>query len=374
MPLRLEDRTGEQWFKPSRPHSLQLRQVVPKDVVVPSTVRVMTFTALLLDQADDGSLTSSITQVDDEQLPEGDVTVSVEYSSLNYKDGMILQGIGRLVRNFPHIPGVDLAGTVEASTSDRFRPGDRVAVTGWRMGETHWGGYAQRARVPADWLVAIPDVLSTRQAMAIGTAGFTAMQALMALEYRDISVGPDHPLLVTGASGGVGSSAVFWAGRAGHHVVASTGRMGNAQELEELGAGEVINRNNLGDPPQRPLLSERWAGCIDAVGGDTLAHVLAEMRYGASVAACGLVGGSSLSTSVVPFLLRSVNLLGIDSVMCPQPERDAIWQRIASVASEADTLTQLDGWTTEVSLADVIDLGPKILSGDVKGRIVVSTT
>ena len=302
----------------------------------------MTFNALLLEQADGdgdgdggggggGRVTASITELDDDRLPDGDVTVGVEWSSLNYKDGMILQGIGRLVRDYPHVPGIDLAGTVEASDDDRFSPGDRVVLTGWRVGETHWGGFAQRARVSGDWLVKVPDTLSTRQAMSVGTAGFTAMQALMALEANGLMAGPEHPLLVTGASGGVGNSAVLWGGLAGHHVVASTGRLENADELQALGAAEVIDRNELAENPSRPLLSERWAGCIDAVGGDTLAHVLTEMRYLGSVAACGLAGGNGLSTTVIPFLLRGVSLLGIDSVMCPADHRVAVWNRIAEV-------------------------------------------
>jgi acrylyl-CoA reductase (NADPH) len=326
----------------------------------------MTFTALLLDQTDQG-VSAEITELEDDRLPAGNVTVAVEWSSLNYKDGMILQGIGRLVRTYPHVPGVDLAGTVEASSDERYQPGDRVAITGWRMGEIHWGGYAQRARVDADWLVPIPDSLTTRQAMTVGTAGFTAMQALMALERHGLEPGPDQPLLVTGASGGVGSSAVLWASSLGHHVVASTGRQENAADLKALGADEIIDRAELAGNPDRPLLSERWAGCIDAVGGDTLAHVLAETVYGGSVAACGLPGGNALSTTVLPFLLRGVSLLGIDSVMCPFQHRLVVWSRIADVADAG----KLDSLATEVALADVAALAPEILAGKVKGRTVV---
>lgn len=328
----------------------------------------MTFSALLLDDTDDG-VSATMTELDDDRLPDGDVTVAVEWSSLNYKDGMILQGIGRLVREYPHVPGIDLAGVVEASSDERFQPGDRVALTGWRVGETHWGGYAERARVRADWLVPVPDGLSTRQAMAVGTAGFTAMQAVMALERHDLRPGEDSKLLVTGASGGVGGSAVLWAGLAGYHVVASTGRPENTDDLRALGAAEVIDRSELEDNPSRPLLAERWAGCIDAVGGDTLAHVLAEVAYGGSVAACGLAGGNGLATTVIPFLLRGVNLLGIDSVMCPFQERLAVWSRIADVV---DT-TKLDALTSEVALADLPAFGPEILAGKVKGRTVVNT-
>ncbi len=330
-----------------------------------------TFTALLLEQSegDNGkpAYSCAVTEVPNDQLPDGDVTVAVDYSSLNYKDGMILQGIGRLVNDYPHVPGVDLAGTVETSDDARFSPGDKVVLTGWRVGEVWWGGYATRARVKADWLVPIPEGISTKQAMAIGTAGFTAMQALVALEQHGLDQG--QPLLVTGASGGVGSSAILWGGLAGHHVVASTGRLENSDELTTLGAAEVIDRNELSEKPTRPLSSERWAGCIDAVGGDTLAHVLTEMMQGGSVAACGLAGGNGLDTTVIPFLLRGVNLLGIDSVMAPFAERTAVWGRIADVIDGA----KLDSLTTEVGLADLPALAPQILAGQVKGRTVVRT-
>lgn len=327
----------------------------------------MTFSALLLDKIDDG-VSAALTELDDDRLPEGNVTVAVEYSSLNYKDGMVLQGIGRLVRDYPHIPGIDLAGTVAASDDERYKPGDRVALTGWKVGEAHWGGYASKARVDADWLVPIPANLTTRHAMAVGTAGFTAMQALMALERNDVRPSEDTSLLVTGASGGVGSSAVLWAAAAGHRVAASTGRMENADDLQALGASEVIDRSELADNPDRPLLGERWSGCIDAVGGDTLAHVLTEVAYGGSVAACGLAGGNGLATTVIPFLLRGVSLLGIDSVMCPYPERLSVWSRIADVVD----LAKLDSLTSEVSLGDIPTLAPDILAGQVKGRTVVN--
>ena len=326
----------------------------------------MTFSGVLLDQTDDG-ITATLSEIDDDQLPEGNVTVAVEWSSLNYKDGMILQGIGRLVRDYPHVPGVDLAGVVEASNDARYKPGDRVVLTGWRVGEAHWGGYAQRARVDADWLIPVPDGLTTRQAMAVGTAGFTAMQALMALERQGLRPDADTKLLVTGASGGVGGSALLWGSAAGYHVVASTGRPENAADLMALGATEVIDRAELADNPDRPLLGERWDGCIDAVGSDTLAHVLAEMTYGGSVAACGLAGGNNLTTTVIPFLLRGVNLLGIDSVMCPFDERLAVWSRVADVTDTA----KLDALTTEVALGGVAALAPEILAGQVKGRVVV---
>jgi len=331
----------------------------------------MEFKALVLDQHD-GMVSASLAELSDGQLPPGDVTVDVEWSSLNYKDGMILQGLGRLVRDYPHVPGVDLAGTVSTSDDARFSPGDRVVLTGWRVGETHWGGYSQRARVSADWLIPVPERLTTRRAMAVGTAGFTAMQALIALEDHGLTPGSDQSILVTGASGGVGSSAVLWGGAVGHRIVASTGRMENAEELADLGAAEIIDRSELAENPSRPLLSERWNGCIDAVGGDTLAHVLAEIAYGGSVAACGLAGGNELSTTVIPFLLRGVNLLGIDSVLCPTPHRRRVWDRIAGAVETAGLDDKLDRLTTEVALGGVAALAPEILAGRVKGRVVVA--
>ncbi|MEL6985005.1 MAG: MDR family oxidoreductase, partial [Actinomycetota bacterium] len=325
----------------------------------------MSFQALLLDRDPDNEkkVLSTITELTDDQLPEGEVTVDVEFSSLNYKDGMILQGIGGLVRNYPHVPGIDLAGTVASSADDRFSPGDRVVLTGWRVGEVHWGGYSQRARLSGDWLVPIPDGVSARQAMAVGTAGFTAMQALVALEDHGLSAGSEQTILVTGSSGGVGSSALLWGSAAGHRMVASTGRMENAPALEAIGAAEVIDRAELAEAPTRPLSSERWNGCIDAVGGDTLAHILTEMAYGGSVAACGLAGGNGLATTVIPFLLRGVNLLGIDSVMCPADHRARVWGRVAEVLNDGDLAARFDAMTTEVALADVGGLAGDILAG-----------
>ncbi len=327
----------------------------------------MPFNALVLTE-NDGKVSPSFDEIEESDLPSpaNPVTVAVEHSSLNYKDGMILRGIGRLVRTYPHVPGVDLAGTVIDSSDGRYAPGDQVVCTGWRVGESHWGGYAERARLNADWLVPLPSGLSTRDAMAIGTAGFTAMQALMALERQGVK--PGDPILVTGASGGVGSSAIMWGKALDHRIVASTGRIENADALLAQGAAEVIDRAELADAPTRPLLSERWAGCIDAVGGDTLSHVLAETAYGGSVAACGLAGGNALNTTVIPFLLRGVNLLGIDSVMAPFDARQRVWSRIAEVF-DADRLATI---TTEVALPDLIELAPRILAGQVRGRIVVS--
>lgn len=323
----------------------------------------MTFRAVVLTEGDDG-VSASVQELDDDALGEGDVTVDVEYSTLNYKDGMVLGNLGRLVRSFPHVPGIDFSGTVAESSDDRYSPGDRVVLTGWGVGERHWGGMAERARVSADWLVPIPETLTTRDAMIVGTAGFTSMLAVQALEDHGITGGP---VLVTGAAGGVGSVAVHLLARAGHEVAASTGRPQTADYLRSLGATEIVAREELAEPAGRPLLSERWGGCVDAVGGTTLAHVLTEMQYGASVAACGLAGGNGLDTTVIPFLLRGVNLLGIDSVMCPIEPRTRAWTRLAELV-DGD---MLDSMATVVGLGGVIDLGPAILAGEVQGRTVV---
>jgi len=325
------------------------------------------FRALLLDQSADG-VTSDVVELDDDRLPEGDVTVAVEWSSLNYKDGMILKGIGRLVRDYPHVPGIDLAGTVEQSADPRFSPGDRVVLTGWRVGELWWGGYASRARVKGDWLSPLPDGLTTRHAMAVGTAGFTAMMAVDQLERHGVAKG--EPVLVTGAAGGVGSTAVGLLARLGYEVTASTGRVeAEGDALRAIGATQVIDREEIATAPERPLLSERWAGAVDAVGSATLAHILAETRYGGAVAACGLAGGNDLPTSVIPFLLRGVTLYGIDSVMCPTERRAATWARLAEVLDTA----ALDTMTSEVGLADVPALADDILAGRTRGRVLVNT-
>jgi acrylyl-CoA reductase (NADPH) len=322
------------------------------------------FRALVL-QEEGGKVTSRLEEVDDFRLPDGEVTVAVEYSTLNYKDGMILQGIGRLVRAYPHVPGVDFAGTVERSDSPEFNPGDKVVLTGWRVGETQWGGYAERARVKAAHLVHLPQGLTTRQAMAIGTAGFTAMLAVIALEKHGLE--KTGEVLVTGAAGGVGGVAIALLARLGHKPVASTGRAELKPYLEGLGAAEVIDRAALATAPTRPLDRERWDGAIDAVGGATLATILTQLKYRASVAACGLAGGSDLPATVLPFLLRGVNLLGIDSVMCPKWPRFDAWQRLARDLP----LDKLDAMTEEVPLAQVAELAPRILSGAVRGRTVI---
>jgi len=328
-----------------------------------------TFKALVLredDGADGGKVTAAIETLDNSDLPDGDVTVAVRYSTLNYKDGMVLGGIGRLVRTYPHVPGIDFAGIVETSDSPKFAPGDRVVLTGWRVGEAHWGGYAERARVKSDWLVKLPDGLSEFQAMTLGTAGFTAMLAVMALEGAGLA--PDRgEVLVTGANGGVGGVALALLARLGYKVAASTGRPEAADHLRALGAGTIIDRAELAAAPERPLLKERWAGTVDAVGGTTLTNILAQTAYGGAVAACGLAGGTKLDTTVIPFLLRGVKLLGIDSVMCPSERREAAWSRLAN-EMPADALERL---SHTVPLTALADLGPKILKGQTEGRVVV---
>jgi len=328
----------------------------------------MSFRALVLDQNDDGQ-TVSLQELHDEQLPDGDVTIDVEWSSLNYKDGMILRGIGRLVRNFPHVPGVDLAGTVTESASAAFFPGDRVVLTGFRVGEAWWGGYAERARVKSEWLVKVPDSLTTRQTMEIGTAGLTAMLCVDALE-RDGLTPDAGPVLCTGAAGGVGTYAVHLLAKLGFEVTASTGRPAEAGYLKQLGAAEVIDRSEIADAPAKPLLSERWAGCVDAVGGATLAHVLAEMRYGASVAACGNTAGNDVATSVLPFILRNVRLLGIDSVMVPAADREPQWARLGELVDPGFLATN----TTVVGLGDLESAADEILAGQVRGRVLVDVS
>jgi acrylyl-CoA reductase (NADPH) len=323
--------------------------------------------ALIVDKADDGSLTRSVTDIDEARLPDGNVTVSVEFTTVNYKDGLALTGGGGLVRDYPHVPGIDFAGTVEASADDRYSPGDQVVLTGWYVGERWWGGYAEKARVQADWLVPLPDGLSTRQAMAVGTAGFAAMLGVMALEDHGLMSG-EGEVLVTGAAGGVGSVAVAALAALGYEVVASTGRPDAEEYLRDLGAAAVIPREELATAPTRPLASERWAGCIDAVGGTTLATVLTQMRHGSSVAAVGLAGGAGLETTVIPFLLRGVNLLGIDSVQQPHDNRLAAWERV----SRQLPLDKLEAMTREVTLDEVPELGDAILAGQVRGRVVVA--
>lgn len=323
------------------------------------------FRALVLSD-ESGKIVPRLESLDESRLPAGEVTVAVEYSTLNYKDGMILEGQGRLVRAYPHVPGVDFAGTVLASESPEFHPGDPVILTGWRVGELRWGGYAERARVPASFLVRRPNGLSAKQAMAIGTAGFTAMLAVIALEKHGLK--PDAgEVLVTGAAGGVGSIAVSLLARLGYRVAASTGRPELRDYLTGLGAVELVDRAALAAKPSRPLDRERWAGAVDAVGGTTLATILTQLKYRAGVAACGLAGGSDLPATVIPFLLRGVNLLGIDSVMCPREERTEAWRRLARDLP----LDKLEAATQTVPLGEVPALAPRILKGEVRGRIVI---
>ncbi len=323
------------------------------------------FRALVLDQVD-GKLTAAIRSADEGELPPGDVTVAIEYSTVNYKDGLVVNGGGGLVKRYPHVPGIDFAGTVLDSRHAGYHPGDKVVLTGWRVGETQWGGYAERAVVQGDWLVPLPASFTTRRAMAIGTAGFTAMLAIMALEERGLAPASGD-ILVTGAAGGVGSIATALLARRGYRVVASTGRESTRAYLQQLGAAEVIDRAPFAEPAKRPLEGERWAACIDSVGGNTLARVLAQLKYGGSVAAVGLAGGTRLETTVIPFLLRGANLLGIDSVMCPQPRRRAAWVRLATdLPAEL-----LDAMTEVVPLGAVPRVAADILQGQVRGRIVV---
>ena len=325
-----------------------------------------TFNALLLSEGDDG-VVAAMTELSESDLPEGDVTVAVDYSTLNYKDGMVLKGIGRLVRNYPHIPGVDLAGIVEASSSTEFKPGDRVVLNGWRVGEAHWGGYAGKARVKSGWLVALPDEISTEQAMAIGTAGYTAMLAVMALEDHGLTPESDGEVLVTGAAGGVGSIATAILSNLGYKVAASTGREETHDYLKGLGATSIVTRAELEEAPKGPLGTERWAGAIDNAGGPILANLLASMKYRGSCAAVGLAASPKLDTTVVPFLLRGVNLLGIDSVMCPKERRVVAWDRLSRELPH----DKLSDATTVVPLSSITEYADQILAGQVRGRIVV---
>lgn len=326
----------------------------------------MSFKALRVDKTDDGKTSAAVVEMELSDLPEAEVTVAVEYSTVNYKDGLCIGPGGGLVRNYPHIPGIDFAGTIETSSDARYAPGDKVVLTGWRVGEAHWGGYSQRARVRADWLVPLPDGLTTKQAMAVGTAGFTAMLAVMALEAHGLKTGRG-PVLVTGAAGGVGSVATAILAHLGHEVAGVTGRPETADYLRGLGASQIVAREEINETTKRPLEGETWAGCVDAVGGAMLARVLGQMKYGASVSAVGLAGGAALPATVIPFLLRGVNLLGIDSVMQPYDNRLAAWRRIATDLP----MDKLDAMIVPATLSDLPKLGADILQGQVRGRVVV---
>ena len=325
------------------------------------------FNALVVRKDEESGKTSAaVEQIGLDDLPEGNVTVAVDYSTVNYKDGLCIGPGGGLVRSYPHVPGIDFAGTVESSEDARYKPGDKVVLTGWRVGENRWGGYAQKARVPADYLVPLPEGLTTRQAMAVGTAGFTAMLAVMVLEDHGLS--PDKgEVLVTGAAGGVGSVATAILANLGYDVAGVTGRPEQEDYLKGLGAKRIVAREEINETVKRPLESETWAGCVDAVGGAMLARVLGQMKYGGSVSAVGLAGGAGLPATVIPFLLRGVNLLGIDSVMQPFENRQRAWQRIAADLP----MDKLDAMVHPAVLSDLPDLGRAILKGGVRGRVVV---
>lgn len=323
-----------------------------------------TFKAIRIDKADKGT-TAALTQFDETELMDGDVTVAVEWSTVNYKDGLAVTGKAPVVRRFPMIAGIDFAGTVLTSSHPDWKPGDKVVSTGWGLGETHLGAYAEKARVKGDWLVRLPDGMSGREAMAIGTAGFTAMLSVLALERYGVT--PKHgPVVVTGAAGGVGSVAIALLAKLGFHVIASTGRASESQYLRDLGATEIIDRNELSGPAKM-LGKERWAGGIDSVGSTTLANLLSMTKYGGAIAACGLAAGMDLPSSVAPFILRGVCLLGIDSVMCPIEPRKVAWSRLAKDLDRS----KLSEITHEIGLDEVIATGPKILAGQVRGRLVV---
>ena len=325
------------------------------------------FNALVVNKDEEtGKTSAAVQELSLNDLPDAEVTVAVDYSTVNYKDGLCIGPGGGLVRKYPHIPGIDFAGTVEASADDRYKAGDKVVLTGWRVGEAHWGGYTQKARAKADWLVPLPAGIDTRQAMAVGTAGFTAMLAVMALE--DHGLEPGHgPVLVTGAAGGVGSVATAILANLGYEVAAVTGRPETEGYLRDLGATQIVARDEINETTKRPLEAETWAGCVDAVGGDMLARVLGQMKYGASVSAVGLAGGAGLPATVIPFLLRGVNLLGIDSVMQPYANRVRAWERIAKDLP----MDKLEAMVKPATLSDLPALGKDILKGQVQGRVVV---
>jgi acrylyl-CoA reductase (NADPH) len=326
-----------------------------------------TFPALLLDQAD-GRLTAQRTELAVDRLPPGEVLVDVRWSTLNYKDALAITGAGKIVREFPFVPGIDLAGIVERSEDARFAPGDEVVLTGWGVGERHWGGLAGKARVKADWLLPRPDGLTLRQTMAIGTAGFTAMLCVLALEEQKVTPA-EGEVVVTGAAGGVGSVAIPLLAKAGFKVVASSGRQELADYLKGLGAAEVVDRATFAEGSKAPLDSARWAGAVDTVGGATLVNLLKSMKYHGVVAACGLAGGPTFNGTVFPFILRGVRLIGVDSVYHPADRRPAVWQRLARDLDPA----LLDEMTSEITLDQVKATAPDFLRGAIRGRVVVTT-
>lgn len=324
------------------------------------------FKGILINK-DDKGYRAELTDIDHSQLPEGDVTVRVSHSTLNYKDGLAITGKGPIVRQFPMVPGVDLAGTVEDSSDPDFKPGDQVLLNGWGVGEGHWGGLAQRARLQGKWLIPLPGAFTPAQAMAIGTAGYTAMLAIMALEKNGVT--PDKgDVLVTGANGGVGSFAIALLAKLGYRVVASTGRLGESEYLTSLGAAEIIDRATLAEAG-RPLAKERWAGAIDSVGSHTLANICASTRYWGTVATCGLAQGMDFPASVAPFILRGVTLAGIDSVMRPRQDRIDAWARLARDLDPS----LLPLISREIGLSEVVETAHLLMDGQVRGRIVVDT-
>ncbi|WP_028669534.1 MDR family oxidoreductase [Saccharospirillum impatiens] len=324
------------------------------------------FKALLIEKNEEGQQRVSVKQLDEAQLPDGDVTVKVDCSTLNYKDALAITGKGPVVKHFPMVPGIDLAGIVEVSSSDEFKPGDAVVLNGWGVGEQHWGGLAEKARLDSRWLIAKPDAFTAQQTMAIGTAGYTAMLCVMALEQHGIT--PDRgDILVTGANGGVGSYAISLLSRLGYRVVASTGRPQEADYLRQLGAQDIIDRKALSEPG-RALAKPRWAGAVDSVGSHTLANVLASTQYGGTVAACGLAQGMDLPATVAPFILRGITLAGIDSVMRPKADRIEAWRRL----SELLTAKDIDAITTTINLESAVETAALLLEGKVRGRVVVT--
>jgi acrylyl-CoA reductase (NADPH) len=326
----------------------------------------MSFRALVLNQGADRKVSGAVETLDEAKLPAGDVTVAVEYSTLNYKDGLVLTSGGGLVRAWPHVGGIDFAGTVETSTNPGFKPGDKVVLNGWRVGELHWGGYATKARVKGDWLVKLPAAISTKRAMAIGTAGYTSMLCVMALEKHGVRPASGD-VLVTGAAGGVGSVAVAILAKLGYAVVAATGRPQEAAYLTSLGAKTIMDRKELTEAPDRPLLSERFAGLIDTVSGVMFARALTQLKYGGAAAVCGLAAGPAFPGSILPFILRGISVYGIDSVMLPKAPREEAWRRLGADLP----LDKLDSTVSEAALGGLLALAPKILKGEIRGRVVV---